>query len=191
MIRWALSAAAKIATRHRYRTLSLGARSQVSMWRCHAKAANILSVGTYSLMATRVVYERPEATLIVGSRSFVGFGLMSIAERVEIGDYVMLSWGVTVVDHNSHSLAAHRRKGDVEPWLQGRKKDWRGIKIAPVQIKDYAWLGFNVAVLPGVVIGEGAIVGACAVVTKSVPAWTFAAGNPARVLRELNPDERI
>jgi galactoside O-acetyltransferase len=114
---------------------------------------------------------------------------MSIAERVEIGDDVMLSWGVTVVDHNSHSLVARERATDVEQWLRGRK-DWTGIKIAPVEIRQRAWLGFNVAVLPGVVIGEGAIVGACAVVTRSVPAWTIVAGNPARVLRELTAEER-
>ncbi|GAC1668444.1 MAG: hypothetical protein NVS9B2_11440 [Steroidobacteraceae bacterium] len=60
----------------------------------------------------------------------------------------------------------------------------------PVRIENRAWLGFNVSLLPGVVIGEGAIIGAGSVVTKSVPAWTIAAGNPARVLRELNADER-
>jgi acetyltransferase-like isoleucine patch superfamily enzyme len=141
-------------------------------------------------MVSRIVYERDGASLTVGSGSFVGLGLMSIADRVEIGDNVMLSWGVTVVDHNSHSIRARERSTDVEQWLQGRK-EWAGIKIAPVQIHDRAWLGFNVSVLPGVVIGEGAIVGAAAVVTKSVPAWTIAAGNPARVLRELNADERI
>lgn len=141
-------------------------------------------------MASRIVFERPGAMLTVGARSFVGLGLMSIAERVEIGDDVMLSWGVTIVDHNSHSVVARERAKDVEQWLQGRK-DWAGIKIAPVQIRDRAWLGFNVAVLPGVVIGEGAIVGACAVVTKDVPPWTIVGGNPAQILRELTADERM
>ena len=189
MIRWALSTAGRIATRHRYRCMSLGAGSQVAVWRCKAKSDNTLRVGATSLMASRIVYERAGASLVVGARTFVGLGLMSIAERVEIGDDVMLSWGVTVVDHNSHSLVARERATDVERWLRGRK-DWTGIKIAPVEIRQRAWLGFNVAVLPGVVIGEGAIVGACAVVTRSVPAWTIVAGNPARVLRELTAEER-
>jgi len=114
---------------------------------------------------------------------------MSIAERVEIGDDVMISWGVTIVDHNSHSLLARERIADVELWLRGAKQ-WTGVKIDPVQICNRAWLGFNVAVLPGVTIGEGAIIGACSVVTRSVPQWTIAVGNPARVLRELADDER-
>ena len=73
--------------------------------------------------------------------------------------------------------------------LRGHK-EWAGVKIAPVRIANRAWLGFNVAVLPGVTVGEGAVVGACSVVTRDVPAWTIAAGNPARVLRELSDDER-
>jgi acetyltransferase-like isoleucine patch superfamily enzyme len=190
VISWTLATAARLATGHRYRALSIGTGSRVTVWRCNAKSGNVLHVGAHSLMASRIVYERPGAALSVGSRSFVGLGLMSIAERVEIGDHVMLSWGVTVVDHNSHSILARERAKDTEQWLKGRK-DWAGIKIAPVEIRDHAWLGFNVSVLPGVVIGEGAIVGAGALVTKSVPAWTIAAGNPARVLRELRADERI
>ena len=56
---------------------------------------------------------------------------------------------------------------------------------APIRICDYAWLGFDVVVLKGVTIGEGAIVGARAVVTKDVPPWTIAAGNPARVVKQI------
>jgi maltose O-acetyltransferase len=47
-----------------------------------------------------------------------------------------------------------------------------------------------VIILKGVTIGEGAIVGAGSVVTKDVPAWSVAAGNPARVIRKLREDER-
>ena len=52
------------------------------------------------------------------------------------------------------------------------------------------WIGFNAIVLKGVTIGEGAIVGAGAVVTKDVPAYTIVAGNPAHPIRELTPSER-
>jgi acetyltransferase-like isoleucine patch superfamily enzyme len=55
---------------------------------------------------------------------------------------------------------------------------------APVVIGDDVWLGANVIVLPGVRIGEGAVIGAGSVVTRSIPAMTVAVGNPARVLRE-------
>ena len=106
----------------------------------------LLRVGATSLLASsRSCTRAPGAVLQIGARSFVGLGLMSIAERVEIGDDVMISWGVTIVDHNSHSLVARERIADVELWLRGAKQ-WTGIKIAPVQIGNRAWLGFNVAV---------------------------------------------
>ena len=50
------------------------------------------------------------------------------------------------------------------------------------------WLGAGVTVIPGVTIGDGAIVGACAVVTKDVPADTIVAGVPARIIRATGYD---
>jgi acetyltransferase-like isoleucine patch superfamily enzyme len=189
VIRGALSLLARTVNHSRYRSVTVGGGSRVDFWKLRPKGDNTLAVGTNSLLACRIVYERPGASLILGARSFVALGLMSIATSVEIGDDVMVSWGATIVDHNSHSLRASERRADVERWLEGRK-DWTGVKIAPVRIGSQAWLGFNVSVLPGVNIGEGAVVGACSLVTKDVPAWTIAAGNPARVLREMTDDER-
>ena len=189
MIRGALSALARLAQGRRFSTVRIGGGSRVDFWKLTAKADNRIEVGSDCMFACRVVYERPGAGLKVGERSFVARGLMSIAERVEIGDDVHVSWGATIVDHHSHSLRRRDRENDVREWLRGRK-NWTGIKIAPVTIGNWAWLGFNVSVLAGVHIGEGAIVGACSIVTKSVPAWTISAGNPARVIRELTADER-
>lgn len=189
MIRTVLSAFARAGTKNRYRSIQIGSGSRVDLWKLKAKSNNHISVGANSLFASRVVYERPGAALTIGARSFVGLGLMSIAECVEIGDDVLISWGSTIVDHHSHSLRMRERITDVEEWIKGRK-NWTGIKIAPVRIGNRAWLGFNVSVLCGVSIGEGAVIGACSVITHSIPAWTIAAGNPARVLRELTADER-
>ncbi len=52
-------------------------------------------------------------------------------------------------------------------------------------IVNKVWIGFNVIILKGVTIGEGAIVAAGAVVTKDVSAWTIVAGNPAVVVKKL------
>lgn len=54
----------------------------------------------------------------------------------------------------------------------------------PIQIQDHAWICAQAFIGPGVTIGEGAIVGACAVVTKDVEAWTVVAGNPARFIKK-------
>ena len=57
-------------------------------------------------------------------------------------------------------------------------------------IGDYSYIGYRVTVLPGVSIGEGCIIGAGSIVTRDIPAGKVAAGNPARILRDVRPDER-
>lgn len=59
-----------------------------------------------------------------------------------------------------------------------------------VVIGDNVWIGGNTVILPGVHIGDNAVIGAGSVVTKDVPAWTLAAGNPCRALREITEDDR-
>ncbi len=57
-------------------------------------------------------------------------------------------------------------------------------EVKPVKIEDDVWIGARVIILPGVIIGKGSIIGAGAVVTKSIPAYSIAAGNPARVVKK-------
>jgi len=59
----------------------------------------------------------------------------------------------------------------------------------PVHIKKNVWIGANVTILPGVTVGENAIVGACSVVTKDVPDNAVVVGNPAKVIKYLNKDK--
>lgn len=54
----------------------------------------------------------------------------------------------------------------------------------PITIGDDVWIATGATVLPGIVIGDGAVVGACSVVTKDVPPWTVVAGNPAKVVKK-------
>jgi len=57
----------------------------------------------------------------------------------------------------------------------------------PVRVGRNVWIGFDACVLPGVTVGEGAVVGARSVVTADVPPYAVVAGNPARVIRQLEP----
>lgn len=71
---------------------------------------------------------------------------------------------------------------DIPIRLQGKTK-------SPVVIKDRVWIGMRVIILPGVTIGEGAVIGAGSIVTKDVKPYDIVAGNPARVIKnrkELN-----
>ena len=60
------------------------------------------------------------------------------------------------------------------------------LKCAPVHIKKGAWIGEKVVILPGVIIGEGSVIGAGSVITKSIPDYSIAVGNPAHVIKKFD-----
>jgi maltose O-acetyltransferase len=89
---------------------------------------------------------------------------------VQIGDWVGFGPDVKVWSVN------HRFDDPDTPWLL------QGWKSKPVVIDDDVWLGANVFVMPGVTIGKGAIVSACALIDRSIPPYAIVAGNPCRVV---------
>lgn len=92
-------------------------------------------------------------------------------ELIRIEDHVYLTRGAVVLAHFSPTV----------PQLPMIK----GVLTRPVHIKRGAHIGVNAIILPGVVVGECALVGAGAVVTKDVPDGMFVAGNPARVIKPV------
>ncbi len=154
-----------------------------------------MRVGAGSLVVPRRIdFDGADGVVSVGSRTFVGASHFVCRQAITIGDDVLISWNATIVDHDSHSIDWTKRSGDVTDWMQGMKR-WDHVKVAPVTIGNKCWIGFGATILKGVTIGEGAVVGACAVVTRDVAPFTVVAGNPARVVRSLvpadaNPDGR-
>lgn len=96
-----------------------------------------------------------------------------ICEGVTIEDEVMISHGVIFI--NDHDPWAVNLDGSLRT-----EADWTSI---PTVVKKMAAIGSNATIMCGITIGEGALVGAGAVVTKDVPPNTIVVGNPARVLR--------
>jgi acetyltransferase-like isoleucine patch superfamily enzyme len=148
----------------------------------------IVSIDEQTQMVGSLIFDKDNASISIGKRVFMNGSLIA-ARHIEIGDDVLISWGTTVADHNSHSISFSKRSNDAIDWMVD-KKDWTHVKIEPIKICDKVWIGFNAIILKGVTIGEGAIVGAGSVVTKDVPPWTIVAGNPARVIKEIPEDER-
>jgi acetyltransferase-like isoleucine patch superfamily enzyme len=147
-----------------------------------------LTIGEGSTFQGRISSDRDGSEVVVGRNAFIGGSMLVCAQRIEIGDDVLISWGGTIVDHDSHALDWSERQHDVRDTFAGKAKDWSNVRIAPVRIGNRAWIGFNVTILRGVTVGEGAVVGACSVVTKDVAPYTVVAGNPARFVRELAHD---
>ena len=178
--------------RFRLRTrcrLDIGDNSTVQFRRIVAKRGCQMRVGSFSIVEGNVLFDRENSRVSIGDRSFIGAAAIVCAGQIEIGNDVLVAWGCTIVDHNSHSTRWALRKNDVLAWRSG-EKDWGSVLIKPVKICDKAWIGFNAIVLKGVTIGEGAIVGAGSVVTSDVPPYAVVAGNPAQTVRVSPLDER-
>jgi acetyltransferase-like isoleucine patch superfamily enzyme len=111
------------------------------------------------------------ARIALGAFTFIGLrSELDIAGELRIGSHVLIAPGCFITDH------AHRHADGVDI-------DAQGTECRPVRIGNDVWLGAHVVVLPGVTIGDGAVIGAGAVVTRDVAPRTVIAGVPARPLR--------
>ena len=113
----------------------------------------------------------------LGDRSFVNFdAVMLDVAPITIGADCQLATRVQLL------TATH----PIDAVARATRFEWG----EPITLEDEVWLGGGVIVLPGVTIGARTVVGAGAIVTRDLPAGVVAAGNPARVLREIGPDDR-
>ena len=110
------------------------------------------------------------AIISVGRGSSIGDRTqIHCCQRVTVGDSVIISWGVNILENNKHKTADN------------------AIKTAPITIMDRVWIGCNAIILSGITIGTGSIIAAGTVVTRDVPPRSLVAGNPGRVIRETEP----
>lgn len=117
----------------------------------------------------------------VGKKCFFNFNLtVQDDATVTIGDRCNFGPNVTIVTP-LHPMIAKER----EYLLDENGNRVRLCWAKPVTIGNDCWFGANVVVCPGVTIGDGCVIGAGSVVTRDVPTNSFAAGNPARVIREI------
>lgn len=105
---------------------------------------------------------------------------------VHIGDNVMIGPNVTLATP-MHPLLPEER--NVKKREDGSYYNLEYAK--PITIENDCWLASNVTVCGGVTIGKGSVIGAGSVVTRNIPPYSLAAGNPCRVIRELTEDDRI
>jgi maltose O-acetyltransferase len=166
---------AVLSARWYLRTAQLGRR--VRLWgRPSIKNAGILIIGDrarlVSTVATLELGTGSQGRLEIGESAFINYGcsiaaneLIRIGARCSIGTYVI------IMDNDFHRLEPERRD---EP-----------SDTAPIVLEENVWLGARVIVMRGVTIGEGSVIGAGAVVTRSVPPRSLAVGVPARVIRQL------
>lgn len=118
---------------------------------------------------------QPRATIArrVCIGDFSGIGRNSIISGgVKIGEHVMMGPEVLIYTQN-HDFSRTDIPMDQQGWSDE----------LPVVIEDDVWIGSRVTILPGVLIGKGCVIGASAVVTKSVPPYSVVAGNPSKIVK--------
>jgi acetyltransferase-like isoleucine patch superfamily enzyme len=125
------------------------------------------------MFATIAISVQTGAHLSVGDDVYMNGGTwLEVWHDVRIGNNVKFGPYSSLIDDNRH---------EVEPGAQLFK--------GPVIIGNDVWLGRNVSVMPGVHIGDGSVIGAHSIVTSDIPPKSFAAGAPARVIKELKLPE--
>ncbi len=115
----------------------------------------------------------------------------SYGQNIYLGEHVYLNFLCAILDNNTVHIGNHVMIGpSVQLYTaahplqaEARIQGWEIAK--PIVIEDNVWVGGGAIILPGVRIGRNAVVGAGAVVTRNVPMNTVVAGNPARVIREI------
>jgi galactoside O-acetyltransferase len=155
-----------------------------------------VQIGRSGMINANFVFESKKGSIIIGNNVHMGGVTLISRTMINIANDVTMAWGVTIYDHNSHSIYWEDRRADNKQAFEGyfrhnrncvMNKNRAAVSSHPVRIGDKVWIGFDVTILKGVTIGEGAVIGAKSVVTKDVPPWTVAAGNPARVVKILQP----
>lgn len=116
--------------------------------------------------------------LTIGNRCSIGaYCHISASNKISIGNNVLIGKWVTIVDNNhgttdfsSISIPPYERKL---------------VSKGPIIIEDNVWIGDKVTILSGVTIGSNSVIAANSVVTKDIPAYCVAAGNPAKIIKNV------
>ena len=170
------------------------------MLRARLRVAALRAVGRRISCGTRPVFWRGSPTLMAHGSIEIGDGFKAYGAplpprvtaganaRVAIGSGVMLNYGVEIYAAELVSIGDDVSIGDLSAVYDTdfhEVEEGREVRIAPVEIGNNVWIGRQAIVLPGVTLGDHAVVASGAVVSRDVPARTLVAGNPARPVREL------
>ena len=130
----------------------------------------------------------PRGRVVIGDYALVNGAMIICDSEVTIGDYTLIGWDVVLMDtYRVPFDVALRRRALEHAALERPRRLAADVPSHPIRIARNVWIGFEACVLPGVRIGEGAVVAARSVVTEDVPPGAVVAGNPARVVRYQAP----
>ncbi|NAS32701.1 acyltransferase [Flavobacteriaceae bacterium R38] len=134
---------------------------------------NKFSLGEESTIEDFSAINNGVGDVFIGDRTRIGLS-NTIIGPVKVGNDVRLAQNVVLsgLNHNYAEIDSPIHE--------------QGVSTKPIEIEDESWIGANVVIVPGVTIGRHSIVAAGSVVTKNVPPYSVAVGNPARVLKQYD-----
>jgi acetyltransferase-like isoleucine patch superfamily enzyme len=134
---------------------------------------NHFSIGNNSMIEDFSTVNNGVGDVEIGENSLVGLGNVIIGP-VKIGNNVILAQNIVAsgLNHNYNDVMQPIHK--------------QGVSIAPITIEDDCWIGSNSVITAGVTIGKHSVIAAGAVVTKNVPPYSVAVGNPSRVIKKYD-----
>lgn len=121
---------------------------------------------------------QPGCRLIIGENVGVSGSTVMVDKEITIGDNTIIGSGCLIMDTDSHILKFEDRLNKVGE-----------VASSPIHIEKNVFIGARCIICKGVTIGEGSVIGSGSVVTKDVPPFTVAAGNPARIIKSLKDEE--
>lgn len=146
----------------------------------HIRAGNFLHLVSHPTKPVRLTTwssRQGQGTIEIGDYCLIAPGVeITAAQSIRIGSNTMIATECSIHDCDWHGL-------------YNRTRPFRCTK--PVTLGDNVWLGARVMICKGVTIGENSVIGAGSVVTSDIPSNVVAAGNPARVVKHLNPNRRM
>jgi acetyltransferase-like isoleucine patch superfamily enzyme len=138
-------------------------------------------------------YLRKICHIKIGKESSIHMGCFITGSNIEIGNNTVINRN-TYLDGRVSLKIGNNVNITHQTLIQTLTHDPQNCDFVclckPVIIEDHVWIGARAIILPGVTIGEGAVIGAGSVVTKSIAPYSIAVGNPAKVIKTRNRDLR-
>ncbi|MCF2488792.1 DapH/DapD/GlmU-related protein [Dyadobacter sp. CY347] len=134
---------------------------------------NPFSIGDNSMIEDFTTVNNGVGEVRIGNNSLIGLGNVIIGP-ITVGNNVILAQNIVAsgLNHNYSDI--------------GQPIHQQGVSVAPIVIEDDCWIGANTVITAGVTIGKHCVIAAGAVVTKNIPPYSVAVGNPARVIKQYD-----
>jgi acetyltransferase-like isoleucine patch superfamily enzyme len=156
---------------------------------CRSAEAEAVRIGHGSSIYLGVMFDLgKQARVSIGNYVLMNGARIICDREITIGDYSLISWNVVLMDTPRFPMDPEGRRIALrQAPAQSPRHIVANVPAKPIGIGANVWIGFDCCVLPGVTIGDGAVIGARSVVVTDVPPFSVAVGNPARVIRQLEP----